>query len=94
VGWLRDQIERGLGLGTADEPRRVGVEARTKRLDLKIHTTPGARLRLVRDRRDGETQRMLLWCIRRGIPVELVEGAPGIYVGARLVTADEARKLV
>lgn len=91
MGLLKDLVERKLGLGTADEPRAVAVEARRKRKDLLVTSTPGARVRLVRDGHDGDVARILLWCVRRGIPVELQEGEPGIYLDGQRVTPETLR---
>lgn len=91
MGLLRDLVERKLGLGTADEPRPVAVEAKRKRKDLLIASTPGARVRIVRDGRDGQVARALLWCVRRGVPVELVEGEAGVYLDGERIEAEALR---
>lgn len=96
MGWLKDRVERTLGLGVADEPRPVAVEAKRKRVDRSVTSTPGARVRLVRASPNGDVQRVLLWCLRRDIPVELVDdptasaGSP-IQLDGVAVTADELR---
>ena len=92
MGWLKDRLEGALGLGVADEPRPVAVESRRRRVDRVVQSTPGARIRLQRDGVDGDVQRVLLWCVRRGLPVELVAGPPGIFLDGRAVTADELRR--
>ena len=89
---LRDWVERRLGLGMADEPRRVAVEARRKREDRVVRSTPGARVRLVRDGRDGEVQRALVWCVREGVEVELAEGPAAILLDGAPVTVEELRR--
>lgn len=92
MGWLKDRVEGALGLGRSDEPRPVAVEARRKRVDREVRSTPGARVRLSRDGRDGDVQRALLWCVRRGLPVELIEGPPAIFVDGQAVSLDELRE--
>lgn len=94
MGLLRDLVERRLGLGVADEPRRVAVEQKRTRVERLLRSTPGARVRIVRDRRDGDVERALLWCLRRDLPVELAEGEPGVWLdGARTDAAGLRRAL-
>lgn len=80
---LKDRFEHLLGLGVGDEPRRVAVGAARKRVDRVVASTPGARVRIVRPADPGELQRVLLWCLRQGIPVELAEGPAGLFLDAR-----------
>lgn len=89
---LRSWVEGRLGLAVADEPRRVAVESRRARVEREIRSTPGARVRIVRDGKDGEVQRALLWCLRHDVPVELLEGAPGLYVDGQPVDGDGLRR--
>src|SRR5687767_6745896 len=63
-----------LGLGPTDEPRRVAVGARRAVTERPVVSTPGARVRVARDGRDGEIGRLLVWLHRRGEPVELLAG--------------------
>lgn len=88
---LKDRFEHLLGLGVGDEPRRVAVEADRRRVDRVLVSTPGARVRIVRGPDPGELQRVLLWCLRRGIPVELGEGEPGLSLDGRVIAPDELR---
>lgn len=80
---LKDRFEHLLGLGVGDEPRRVAVEAAGKRVDRAVVSTPGARVRIVRPADPGELQRVLLWCLRRGVPVQLAEGPAGLFLDGR-----------
>lgn len=89
---LRGWLEGRLGLGMADEPRRVAVESKRARVEREIRSTPGARVRIVRDLREGQGQRALLWCLRNGVPVELAEGEAGIFLDGRAVTGEELRR--
>ncbi len=77
---LRDRLDRALGLGPSDEPRALAVEAKRRVVVRPILSTPGARVRLSRDGRDGELGRVLLMCHRRGVPIELVDGPNGLWL--------------
>jgi hypothetical protein len=74
---LGDLFEQAIGLGESADPRPVAVSARRSTQKLEIRSTPGARIRLERDGWSGDTQVVLLACLRLGVPVELVESAPG-----------------
>ena len=89
---LKDLFEEAIGLGRSEDVRRIAVGVARARVDREVRSTPGARVRIVRDRRDGETARVLLWCVRRGIPVELVEGVPALLLDGRPVDAAELRE--
>ena len=91
MGLLKHLVERRLGLGTADEPRPVAVEAKRTRKDLLITSTRGARVRLVGEGRDGDVARALLWCLRRGVPVELQAGEPGVYLDGQRIAPESLR---
>jgi hypothetical protein len=64
-----------------------------------VHTplvsSPGARLRIARTGQDGEVGRLLLWCVRRGVPLELVEAPEDVVTldGERLAPAEARRRL-
>ncbi len=91
---LRDRLDRALGLGPSDEPRPMAVEARRTVTVRPVVSTPGARVRISRDGRDGELARVLLMCQRRGVPVELVEGPNGLWLdGIALTPAELEAKL-
>jgi len=88
---LKDLFEEAIGLGRSEDVRRIAVGGGRARTDRAVVSTPGARLRVVRDGRDGETARVVLWAVRNGIPVELAEGPPEIRLDGRVVDADAAR---
>ncbi|MDP2306808.1 MAG: hypothetical protein Q8P18_12360 [Pseudomonadota bacterium] len=88
---LRDTLERALGLGTSDEPRAHTVEAPRRAVVHPVVSTPGARVRLSRDGRDGELGRVLLMCHRRGVPVELIDGPNGLWLDGTPVTPLDLR---
>lgn len=90
---LRARVERVFGLGPRDDPRVIGVEARRARVSTPVVSTPGARLRLVRTGRDGELARLLLWCVRRNVPVELANGVGDeVWLDGARVSVAEARE--
>jgi hypothetical protein len=85
-------MDRRLGLGIADEPRRVAVEARRTRVDRELVSTPGARVSIRRDGWNGEVERALLWCLRHGVPVEIVTGEPGVCLDGDPIDPEQLRK--
>lgn len=89
---LRERFERAIGLGASDEPRRVAVGRRVRVDERPVVSTPGARVRIARDGRDGDLARVLLFCHRRGIPVELTEGPNVLTVDGRPCSPDEVRR--
>ncbi len=92
---LRKLFEQAIGLGEAADPRPVTVASRKTTTRYEIRYTPGARIRLERDGWSGESQVVLLACLRLGLPVELVEnpeGKPGrILLDGSPLTALELR---
>lgn len=82
---LKDLFEEAIGLGRSEDVRKIAVGVARARVDREVRSTPGARVRIVRDRRDGEAALALLWCVRNGVPVEIQDGPPGVWVdGERL----------
>lgn len=93
---LRDRLERALGLGRSDDPRPVAVGGVSGgAVERPLTSTPGARVRVVRDRADGPTGRLLVALHRRGVPFELLDAGPdapaGVWIDGRPTTPDEAR---
>jgi hypothetical protein len=93
---LRDRIERALGLARSDDPRPVTVGAMHASVaERPLTSTPGARVRIVRDPADGPTGRLLVALHRRGVPFELLpagpEHAPGVWIDGQPTTPDDAR---
>jgi hypothetical protein len=88
---LKDVVEHALGLGRSEDVRRIAVGVARARVDREVLSTPGARVRIVRDRRDGDTARVLLWCVRRGVPVELAEGTPALFLDGAPISALDLR---
>lgn len=82
---LKDLVEEALGLGRSEDVRRIPVGVARARVDRAVVSTPGARVRITRDGRDGTTARVLLWCVRNGVPVELADGPPSVTVDGRVV---------
>jgi hypothetical protein len=74
---LGDLFEQAIGLGESADPRPVTVSSRRSTPHLELRSTPGARIRLERDGWSGDSQVVLLACLRLGLPVELVDCAPG-----------------
>lgn len=91
---LRDRFERAIGLGVGDEPRKLSVGRRGRRIERPLVSTPGARVRIVRDGRDGGLALALLLCHRNGVPVELAEGPNALYVDGRPCAPEELRKRI
>ena len=92
---LRSRLDRLLDLGPADDPRRVAVAATRKRVERPVTSTPGARLRIERSGADGEVLRLLLWCHRRAVPVELVEAeVDQVWLDGARVSPADARKVL
>lgn len=91
---LKDIIENALGLGRSEDVRRIPVGVTRARTNRAIVSTPGARLHITRDHRDPETARLLLWCVRNGVAMELADGSPAIRLDGQLATASEARRLL
>lgn len=89
---LKDIIENALGLSRSEDVRRIPVGVTRARTNRAIVSTPGARLHITRDHRDPETARLLLWCVRNSVAMELVEGTPAVILDGRRVTAIEARE--
>lgn len=87
---LRSRLDRAFGLGPRDDPRVIAVEARSPRVEVPVTSTPGARVRLERSGRDGELIRCLGWLVRRGVPVELIDGeVDALWLdGARVTPAE------
>ncbi|MFZ5477514.1 MAG: hypothetical protein ACOZNI_12130 [Myxococcota bacterium] len=85
-------LDRLLGLGPADEPRRIAVSGRRAPPPRPVVSTPGARVRVSRDGRDGEIGRLVLWLHRRGEPVELLAGENRVWLDGVEVTPDEVRR--
>lgn len=70
----------------------IAVAARRVRVEAPVVSTPGARLRLVRTGADGELGRLLLWCVRSGVPVELAAGVTDeVWLDGVRIGAGEAR---
>jgi hypothetical protein len=84
---LRQRIDHALGLGPSDEPRPFAVEGPARARVRPVVSTPGARVRISRDGHDGTLTGLLLWCHRRGIPVELVDGPNGAWLDGEAETA-------
>jgi hypothetical protein len=85
-------LSRLFGLGPGDEPRRVAVGARREVTERPVVSTPGARVRVARDGRDGEIGRLVAWLHRRGEPMELVPGDNAVWLDGRPATPDEVRR--
>jgi hypothetical protein len=85
-------LDRLLGLGPADEPRPIAVGRRARVRERPLASTPGARVRVSRDGRDGDIGRLLLWLHRRGIPVELVDGPNEVRLDGVPHTPAEIRR--
>ncbi len=77
---LKSVFEEAIGLGRSEDVRKIAVGGGRARVDRPVQSTPGARVRIVRDGHDGESARVMLWCVRNDVPFELVTGAPGIWV--------------
>lgn len=89
---LKSRFDRALGLGPRDDPRVIAVEARRRRVETPLVSTPGARVRMSRTGRDGALIRCLGWLHRRGVPVELLDGeVDTIWLDGAPVTADELK---
>lgn len=89
---LRSRLDRLLDLGPADDPRRVAVSASRKRVERAVVSSPGARLRIERTGQNGEVLRLLLWCHRRRVPVELLDAAADrVWLDGRELSPAEAR---
>ena len=71
---LRQRLEHALGVGPTDDPRRIAVSGRKQRPTNPVVSVSGARVRVTRSGRDGEIQRFVGWCHRRGIAMELADG--------------------
>lgn len=85
---ISNYVERALGLGPSDEPRRVEVGVRQKREDRPVASTPGARVRIVRDGYDGRMSRAVQLLHQRGIPFVLEEGTPRLEVDGAVVSPE------
>ncbi len=86
-------LDRLLGLGPSDEPRPIAVGRRAPVVERPVVSTPGAALRVQRSGRDGEVVRLLAWCHRRGIPVEIVDdNVDRVSLGGEALSAGEARR--
>lgn len=90
---FKDLVENVLGLGRSEDVRRIPVGVSRARVDRAVRSTPGARMVITRDHRDPLTARLLLWCVRTGVDVEIRDGAPGVTFDGRTVTVTEARHL-
>lgn len=87
-------LDRLLQLGPSDDPRSVAVGTVRGARAVDIVSVPGARVRLRRDGRDADVQLALLWCVRNGVPVELVDGPPAIHLdGAPVALAELIARL-
>jgi hypothetical protein len=89
---LRDRLDRALGLGPSDEPRAVAVAGPRAGRARPVVSTPGARVRVQRDGRDGDLGRVLLWLQRRAVPVELADGPNGLWLDGVPITPTELRR--
>lgn len=90
---LKSRLDRLLGVGPSDDPRMVAVAAKRVRVEAPLVSTPGARLRVERTGNDGEIGRLVLWCHRRQLPMELSNGADDrITLDGELVTVAEVRR--
>lgn len=86
-------LDRLLDLGPADDPRKVAVGTARAGTRRALVSTPGARVQVARDGRDPEAQLALAWLVRRGIPVELVDG-PGLTLdGGPIALAELVARL-
>lgn len=90
---LKGRMDRLLGVGPTDDPRHFAVGARRARVETPLLSNPGARLRIVRTGRDGDIGRLVLWCHRSGVPMDLVEGeGDGVFLDGEPTTPQEARR--
>lgn len=86
-------LDRLLDLGPADDPRKVAVGRARLGTRREVTSSAGARVTLPRDGRDPEAQLALLWLVRRGIPVELVDRAGLTLDGRPIALADLVARL-
>lgn len=85
-------LDRLLGLGPSDEPRPVAVGRRAPVVERPLVSTPGAALRVERSGHDGHLIRLLAWCHRERVPVEIVEGSVDrVTLHGRALSPTEAR---
>ncbi len=90
---LKSRMDRLFGVGPTDDPRLIAVAARRTRVERQLVSTPSARLRIERTGRDGDIGRLVLWCHRSGVPMELVDGeADGVWLDGERTTPVEARR--
>ena len=90
---LKSRVDRLLGVGPSDDPRVIAVAAKRVRVEVPVVSTPGARVRVERTGYDGEIGRLVLWCHRRGIALELVEAAEDrLWLDGLTVSVAELRR--
>ncbi|GDX82235.1 hypothetical protein LBMAG42_40460 [Deltaproteobacteria bacterium] len=90
---LKSRVDRLLGVGPSDDPRVIAVASKRTRVETPVVSTPGARLRVERTGNDGELGRLVLWCHRRGVPMELVEGTEDrVILDGEAATVAEVRR--
>ena len=77
---IKAVFEEAIGLGRSEDVRKIAVGVARARVDRAVRSTAGARVRIVRDGRDGAVVRALLWCLRNEVPVEILPGEPGVWV--------------
>ena len=95
MGIFRKLLDRVFDAGPTDDPRRVRVEGKRKGVDVPLVSVPGSRVRVMRNGRGGEVGRFVLWAHRKGVPMELVEGAVDeLKVDGQVCSAVEARERV
>lgn len=86
-------LDRLLDLGPADDPRKVAVGTARAATRRALLSTPGARVQVPKDGRDPEAQLALLWLVRRGVPVELVDSAELTLDGRPITLVELVKQL-
>lgn len=86
---LRRRLEASLGLGWSADVRRVTVGRRVAVAERPLQSTPGARVRIGRSAEAPELQLAVLWCHRRGLPMELVEDGSGLRLDGEPIDLEE-----
>jgi hypothetical protein len=87
MGILRDRFDALIGLGPSDNPRPVAVGRVRRVVERPVMSTPGARIRIRRDGRDGDIGRLVLMCHRRGVAMELSEGENAVFLDGAPIAA-------
>lgn len=90
---LKSRVDRLLGVGPSDDPRVIAVASKRVRVEVPLVSTAGARLRVERSGYDGEIGRLVLWCHRYGLAMELVESVEDrVILDGEAVTVAEVRR--